>query len=231
MWITIPTAVTGDDFPVYDASDTYPKPATVPRLPQGDQLEFYRSMLHKKRTARKSAYGKTAAAVRERGAAMSLAFTVVVLSSSRSSSAGGARARARSASPARTTRPSRPRRTRGSDGAREQNAQRKAAPGVARRRGPISAPPGRRALPEAPRDAHGGTQCRKVGPRSSSEAAALLASLGRVRCANAGGVTRAALVSSASRVPDVIGCGGRCGTRIDVRRSVRRGDAGLGGGG
>ena len=61
MWITIPHGyLPGDDFPVYDASDTY----LGTRGPAGyykDQLEFYRSMLHKKRSTKKSAYGKTAA--------------------------------------------------------------------------------------------------------------------------------------------------------------------------
>ena len=60
MWITIPHGyLPGDDFPVYDASDTYLGTATVPAgYYGGDQLEFYRSMLHKKRSTKKSAYGK-----------------------------------------------------------------------------------------------------------------------------------------------------------------------------
>ena len=63
MWITIPHGyLPGDDFPVYDASDTYFGTATVPAgYYGGDQLEFFRSMLHKKRSTKKSAYGKTAA--------------------------------------------------------------------------------------------------------------------------------------------------------------------------
>ena len=50
MWITIPHGyLPGDDFPVYDASDTYLGTATVPAgYYGGDQLEFFRSMLHKK---------------------------------------------------------------------------------------------------------------------------------------------------------------------------------------
>ena len=84
MWITIPHGyLPGDDFPVYDASDTYLGTATVPAgYYGGDQLEFFRSMLHKKRSTKKSsAYGKTAAKqLRGAGdAAMSLAFTVICI--------------------------------------------------------------------------------------------------------------------------------------------------------
>ena len=136
MWITIPHGyLPGDDFPVYDASDTYLGTATVPAgYYGGDQLEFFRSMLHKKRTARKSksAYGKTAAKqLRGAGdAAMSLAFTVICIVLI-SKLVGWWRTRKRKTRKIETAYPSVPSASEARDAKRrmreEQNAQRKAA--------------------------------------------------------------------------------------------------------
>ena len=215
MWITIPHGyLPGDDFPVYDASDTYLGTATVPAgYYGGDQLEFYRSMLHKKRTARKSAYGKTAAKqLRGAGdAAMSLAFTVVCIVLI-SKLVGWWRTRKRKTPKIDTAYPSVPSASEARDAKRrmreEQNAQRKAA----RASRDAAAQLARREADARSRELRAmrkeETQCRKVWTAvKRRDAATLLASVGRVRCAKRlVAVTRAALVvQRASRVPGVIG--------------------------
>ena len=164
MWITIPHGyLPGDDFPVYDASDTYLGTATVPAgYYGGDQLEFFRSMLHKKRSTKKSsAYGKTAAKqLRGAGdAAMSLAFTVVCIVLI-SKLVGWWRTRKRKTRKIGADYPSVPSASEARDAKRRhaRGAERPAEgrSGVARRRGTTSAPRGRRALPGAARDAQGG---------------------------------------------------------------------------
>ena len=222
MWITIPHGyLPGDDFPVYDASDTYLGTATVPAgYYGGDQLEFYRSMLHKKRTARKSAYGKTAAKqLRGAGdAAMSLAFTVVCIVLI-SKLVGWWRTRTRKVRKIETDYPI-PSASDARDAKRrqreEQNAQRKAARAsraTPRRSARVCEADARSRELRAMRKEE--TQCRKVWTAvKRRDAATLLASVGRVRCAKRlVAVTRAALVvQRASRVPGVIG----------LRRAVRK---------
>merc|ERR1712138_384969 len=201
----------GDDFPVYDASDTYLDTATVPAgYYGGDQLEFFRSMLHKKRTTRKSAYGKTAA--------MSLAFTVVCIVLI-SKLVGWWRTRTRKVRKPGADYPSVPSAADAREAKRrqreEQNAQRKAA----RASRDAAAQLARREADARSRELRAmrkeETQCRKVWTAvKRRDAATLLASLGRVRCAKRlVAVTRAALVvQRASRVPGVIG----------LRRAVRK---------
>ena len=224
MWITIPHGyLPGDDFPVYDASDTYLGTATVPAgYYGGDQLEFFRSMLHKKRTARKSksAYGKTAAKqLRGAGdAAMSLAFTVICIVLI-SKLVGWWRTRKRKTRKIETAYPSVPSASEARDAKRrmreEQNAQRKAA----RASRDAAAQLARREADARSRELRAmrkeETACRKVWTAvKRRDAATLLASVGRVRCAKRlVAVTRAALVvQRASRVPGVIG----------LRRAVRK---------
>ena len=131
MWITIPHGyLPGDDFPVYDASDTYLGTATVPAgYYGGDRLEFFRSMLHKKRSTKKSAYG--ANQLRGAGdAAMSLACTLVCIVLI-SKLVGWWRTRRRKTRKIDTAYPSVPSASEARDAKRrlreEQNAQRKAA--------------------------------------------------------------------------------------------------------
>ena len=222
MWITIPHGyLPGDDFPVYDASDTYLGTATVPAgYYGGDQLEFYRSMLHKKRSTKKSAYGKTAAKqLRGAGdAAMSLAFTVVCIVLI-SKLVGWWRTRTRKTRKIGAAYPSVPSASEARDAKRrmreEQNAQRKAARAsrdAAAQRARVEADLRSRELRAMRKEE---TACRKVWTAvKRRDAATLLASVGRVRCAKRlVAVTRAALVvQRASRVPGVIG----------LRRAVRK---------
>ena len=223
MWITIPHGyLPGDDFPVYDASDTYLGTATVPAgYYGGDQLEFFRSMLHKKRsTKNKSAYGKTAAKqLRGAGdAAMSLAFTVVCIVLI-SKLVGWWRTRTRKVRKPGADYPSVPSAADAREAKRrlreEQNAQRKASRAsrdAAAQRARMEADARSRELRAIRKEE---TQCRKVWTAvKRRDAATLLASVGRVRCAKRlVAVTRAALVvQRASRVPGVIG----------LRRAVRK---------
>jgi hypothetical protein len=222
MWITIPHGyLPGDDFPVYDASDTYLGTATVPAgYYGGDQLEFFRSMLHKKRSTKKSGYSKTAAKqLRGAGdAAMSLAFTVVCIVLI-SKLVGWWRTRTRKVRKPGADYPSVPSAADAREAKRrqreEQNAQRKAA----RASRDAAAQLARREADARSRELRAmrkeETACRKVWTAvKRRDAATLLASVGRVRCAKRlVAVTRAALVvQRASRVPGVIG----------LRRAVRK---------